>query len=172
VITDNFLLGVGFNNYKSVSLSYGTVENIDVLYCYNIFLHVLAETGDYRICPLLGSFNYFFLFVIKKLNFGKDKKVYLFVLLAVIVFLVYNFFNLTAFVSTNMLMFFYRLSFPLSLYCCRKKKRRGQQLYFSNFVVTFDYFVRVFRYMLVRNTKKGISFFCKQKFCAGENLFY
>ncbi|MDR3306917.1 MAG: hypothetical protein LBS61_04535 [Endomicrobium sp.] len=29
VITDNFLLGVGFNNYKSVSLSYGSLENVD-----------------------------------------------------------------------------------------------------------------------------------------------
>jgi len=38
VITDNFLLGVGFNNYKSVSLSYGSLENVDVLYCYNAIM--------------------------------------------------------------------------------------------------------------------------------------
>jgi O-antigen ligase len=65
VITDNFLLGVGFNNYKSVSLSYGTVENIDVLYCYNIFLQVLAETGIIGFVLFLALLIIFFFFVIK-----------------------------------------------------------------------------------------------------------
>ncbi|MDR0399294.1 MAG: O-antigen ligase family protein [Endomicrobium sp.] len=66
VITDNFLLGVGFNNYKSVSLSYGTVENVDVLYCYNIFLQVLAETGIIGFVLFLALLFVFFLFCNKK----------------------------------------------------------------------------------------------------------
>jgi O-antigen ligase len=171
VITDNFLLGVGFNNYKSVSLSYGTVENVDVLYCYNIFLQVLAETGIIGFVLFLALLFVFFFFVIKRLNFGKDKKTYSFVLFAIIVFLVYNFFNSTAFVSTNMLMFFYLLSFPLPLYVVEKRKERVNGYILA--VLSLFLIVSLGIPLCARQEyKKGISFFCKQKFCAGENLLY
>ncbi|MDR1245138.1 MAG: O-antigen ligase family protein [Endomicrobium sp.] len=170
VITDNFLLGVGFNNYKSVSLSYGTVENVDVLYCYNIFLQVLAETGIIGFVLFLTLLFVFFFFVIKRLNFGKDKKTYLFVLFAIIVFLVYNFFNSTAFVSTNMLMFFYLLSFPLPLYAVEKRRERVNGYILA--ALSLFLIISLGIPLCARQEyKKGISFFANKNFAQAKICF-
>jgi tetratricopeptide (TPR) repeat protein len=170
VITDNFLLGVGFNNYKSVSLSYGTVENVDVLYCYNIFLQVLAETGIIGFVLFLTLLFVFFFFVIKRLSFRKDKKTYLFVLLAIIVFLVYNFFNSAAFVSTNMLMFFYLLSFPLPLYVVEKRKEivNGYILAALSLLLIISLGIPLYAR---QEYKKGISFFANKNFAQAKVCF-
>jgi len=170
VITDNFLLGVGFNNYKSVSLSYGTVENVDVLYCYNIFLQVLAETGIIGFVLFLALLFVFFFFVIKRLSFRKDKKTYLFVLLAVIVFLVYNFFNSAAFVSTNMLMFFYLLSFPLPLYVVEKRKERVNGYILAALLLLLIISLGIPLYAR-QEYKKGISFFANKNFVQAKICF-
>ncbi|MDR1087352.1 MAG: O-antigen ligase family protein [Endomicrobium sp.] len=74
VIKDNFLLGVGFNNYKSISLSYGIFENVDVLYCDNIFLQVLAENGVFGLLFFLAILAVFLLSIAKEIKLKKREK--------------------------------------------------------------------------------------------------
>jgi hypothetical protein len=170
VIRDNFLLGVGFNNYKSVSLSYGILENVDFLYCDNIFLQILAESGVVGFTFFLAILAFFLFFVIKKIKLEKDKKAYFFVLIAVISFMVYNFFNSTSFVSTNMLLFFFLLSFPLPVYGVEKRKKRFN-----------DYILSVLCLLLIlvsgvplyarQEYKKGLSFFASNHFMQAKDCF-
>jgi O-antigen ligase len=155
VIRDNFLLGVGFNNYKSVSLSYGILENVDFLYCDDIFLQILAV---------------FLFFVIKKIKLEKDKKLYFFVLIAVTSFMFYNFFNSTSFVSTNMLLFFFLLSFPLPVYGVEKRKKRFNSYILSVLCLPLILVSGVPLYAR-QEYKKGLSFFASNHFMHAKDCF-
>ncbi|MDR2457863.1 MAG: O-antigen ligase family protein [Clostridiales Family XIII bacterium] len=170
VIRDNFFLGVGFNNYKSVSLSYGTLENIDILYCNNLFLQVMSENGIIGFVLFLFILSIFFFFVIKKLKLGKDKITYLFILLAVISFLFYNFFNSTAFVSTNMLLFFFLLSFPFPQYLVEKRKKKIDVYIWAILFLLFIFLLGAILYAH-QGYKKGTSFLAIKNFVQAKACF-
>jgi hypothetical protein len=170
VIRDNFFIGVGFNNYKSVSLSYGTLENIDILYCHNLFLQIIAENGIIGFILFLSLLSVFFFFVIKKLKFRKEKITYLFVLFAVISFLFYNFFNSAAFISTNMLLFFFLLSFPFPQYIVEKRKRKINAYICVVLFLLFIFLLGAILYAR-QGYKKGISFFANKNFVQAKECF-
>ncbi|MDR0676192.1 MAG: O-antigen ligase family protein [Elusimicrobiota bacterium] len=111
VIKDNFLLGVGFNNYKTVSSAYGLVENIDISFVDNIFLQVLCENGIFGFIFFMLILTVFFYCIIRKIK--ENKSFYLPIFVACISFLIYNFFSSCAFISSNMLLFFFILAVPI-----------------------------------------------------------
>jgi tetratricopeptide (TPR) repeat protein len=170
VIRDNFFIGVGFNNYKFVSLSYGTLENRDILYCHNLLLQIIAENGIIGFILFLSVVYAFFFFVIKKLKLRKERIIYLFVLLAVISFLLYNFFNSAAFVSTNMLLFFFLLSFPFPQYLVEKRKKKISIYIWTVLFLVFIFLLGAILYAR-QGYKKGISFFANKNFVQAKECF-
>jgi O-antigen ligase len=170
VIRDNLFLGVGFNNYKSVSFSYATLENSDILYCHNLFVQVLAENGIIGFALFLAILSVFIFFVIEKIKFGKDKKTYLFVLLSVISFLFYNFFNSAAFVPMNMLIFFFLISFPFPEYLLEKRKKKISVYILAALSLLFIFSLGVILYAR-QEYKKGLSFFANKNFLQAKACF-
>jgi O-antigen ligase len=170
VIKDNFLLGVGFNNYKSVSLSYGIFENVDVLYCDNILLQVLAENGVLGLLFFLAILAIFLSFIAKEIKLKKERNLYLFVLISVISFLIYNSFNSSSFVSTNMLLFFFLLSFPLPGYLIEKRNKRLNVYILAALCIPLILASGAPLYAR-QEYKKGLSFFASRHFIEAKDSF-
>jgi O-antigen ligase len=170
VIKDNFLLGVGFNNYKSVSLSYGIFENVDVLYCDNIFLQVLAESGVFGLLFFLAILAVFLFCIAKEIKLEKERNIYLFVLISVISFLIYNSFNSSSFVSTNMLLFFFLLSFPLPRYLTQKRNKRLNVYILAALCVPLIFASGAPLYAR-QEYRKGLSFFAGTHFIEAKDSF-
>ncbi|MDR2399433.1 MAG: O-antigen ligase family protein [Endomicrobium sp.] len=170
VIKDNFLLGVGFNNYKSVSLSYGIFENVDVLYCDNIFLQVLAESGVFGLLFFLAILAVFLFCIAKEIKLEKERNIYLFVLISVISFLIYNSFNSSSFVSTNMLLFFFLLSFPLPRYLTQKRNKRLNGYILAALCVPLIFASGAPLYAR-QEYRKGLSFFAGTHFIEAKDSF-
>jgi O-antigen ligase len=169
IIKDNFLFGVGFNNYKTVSLAYSTIEDTNILYPDNIFLQVLSESGIFGFIFFIAMLTIFFYFILKKLK-TYDKTLYLPVLISVISFLFYNFFSSSAFVSTNMLLFFFLLAFPLDFYNVKQRKKKINS--YVIIVLFLPFVIAVGKPLYaVLEYEKGLSFFATQKYSVAKDYF-
>jgi O-antigen ligase len=111
VIRDNFLFGVGFNNYKTVSSAYGLIENMDVSSVDNMFLQVLCENGIFGFIFFMSVLAVFFYYIVRRIK--ENRSFYLPIFVACISFLIYNFFCSSAFISSNILLFFFILAVPI-----------------------------------------------------------
>jgi hypothetical protein len=169
VIKDNLLFGVGFNNYKTISLAYGVTENAGILYTDNIFLQVLAETGVFGFFLFITILIIFFYFIVKKLS-KENKYIYAPILIAIISFLLYNFFNSSAFVSTNMLIFFFLLAFPITSYNFELRKKKINSYILVALFLPFAILLGKPLYAQ-QQYKKGLSFFIAQKYPVAKDYF-
>ena len=168
VIKDNFLVGVGFNNYKTVSSAYSFIENVDVSSIDNIFLQVLCENGIFGFILFMLVLIVFFYYVFKKIK--ENKNFYLSILVACISFLVYNFFNSSAFISTNMLLLFFILAVPIKQN--KDIKKRKHKIDAHLLIILFLPFVFALGKPVYANEqyKKGLYYFSNGKYPVAQNF--
>lgn len=122
IIKDNFIFGVGFGNYEAVSLQYSFIEGFDISGADNIFFQVFAETGILGFIAFILMLLVFFYNINKKLKNKEQRYLYIPVLISVTAFLLFNSFSSAAFSSTNILMFFMLLAFPMNSFQVYSRK--------------------------------------------------
>jgi O-antigen ligase len=169
VIKDHLLLGVGFNNYHTVSLAYKTIENLDMLIPDNIFLQILVENGIFGLVFFVMIIVIFFYFINKKIK-KDEESLYLPILIAVTSFLFYNFFDSAVFISTNMLLFFFLLSFPLNSYNIKKRNTKINS-YILNVLFLLLVFLMGKPLYAVQQYQKGLYFLANQKYPVAKDCF-
>ncbi|MDR2067310.1 MAG: O-antigen ligase family protein [Endomicrobium sp.] len=169
VVKDNFLIGVGFNNYKTVSSAYSLMKNVDVSSVDNIFLQVLCENGIFGFILFMLVLIVFFYYVLKKIK--ENKNFYLSILVACISFLVYNFFNSSAFISTNMLLLFFILAVPITQ--VNDIKERKHKIDSHILIILFLPFVFALGKPVYANEqyKKGLYYFANAKYPVAQDFF-
>jgi tetratricopeptide (TPR) repeat protein len=169
VIRDNFLFGVGFNNYKTVSSAYSLIENIDVYTIDNIFLQVLCENGIFGFILFMLILAVFFYYIIRKIK--ENRSFYLPIFVACISFLIYNFFISSAFISSNMLLLFFILAVPIG-----QVKNIKIRKYNINSHILFLLFLP-FLFALGKpiyakeQYKKGLFYMATSKYPAAQDFF-
>jgi hypothetical protein len=168
VIKDNFLVGVGFNNYKTVSRAYGLIEDIDVSSIDNIFLQVLCENGIFGFIFFMLILVIFFYYIIKKIE---NRNFYFAIFGAGISFLLYNFFSSSAFVSSNMLLFFFILAVPISQ--VRNVKIRKRKINLHILILSFLPFIFALGRPIYAKEqyKKGIYYLATAKYPIAQDFF-
>ena len=170
IIKDNWLWGTGFGNYASAAFPYAQENGGYISDAGNIFLKIFAETGIFGLCAFLAVLCVFFYCVFKKLKLFENKELLLPVLLAVISFLTYGFFDSSVFVSTNIILFFILAAFPISEYetLLRKKKIN----FYLLAVCLIPLFVSIIKPVYAqRQYQKGISFFTAQKYFVAYDYY-
>ena len=170
VIKDNFFIGTGFCNYSTVSASYAKTAGFDVSQPDNLFLQLLAETGIFGFVLFLAVLAVFFIMIVKKLQNKENKAMYLPVMLAVIFFTAYNMFESSAFISTNMLVFFIVLSFPLDI-AQIKVRIKKINTYVSVLLVLPVLYALALPLLAVEDYKKGIMFFAANKYAVARDYY-
>jgi tetratricopeptide (TPR) repeat protein len=170
VIKDNFLLGVGFCNYSTVSQSYAKVYGFDISQADNIFLQLFAETGIAGLLLFLAVIAVFFIFIVKKLCDKDSKVIYLPVMLAVIFFIAYNLFESAAFISTNMLIFFMLLAFPFDIPEIKNRTKRINS-YISIILLLPLLYVLALPLLAAEDYKRGLVLFTANKYVAAADCY-
>lgn len=169
VIKDNLLTGTGFGNYSTLSGSYATIPGLDISQPDNFFLQLLAETGITGFVLFLAVLAIFFILISKKV-FGKYKVIHLPVMLGVIFFLAYNMFESTVFISTNMLVFFILLAFPIDTYETKVRAKRINTYIAIMFILPLVYILAM-PLLAVESYKKGIMFFAANKYAVARDMY-
>lgn len=171
VIKGEPFTGTGIGNYEAVSLKYSLAQSGAATDASNMFLQITAETGIAGLLALLGVIAVFFYFIFKKLKRKNNRVLYLPVLIAALSFMIFNFFESSAFISTNLLLFFLLLAFPLEKYKIKNRKFR----------INFYILVLLFLPVAIAAGKpvysrqeynKGIMFFSANKFSAAQEHFF
>jgi tetratricopeptide (TPR) repeat protein len=169
VIEDNFLIGVGFNNYKTVSRAYGLIQDIDISNIDNIFLQVLCENGIFGFVFFILILVTFFYYSIRKIKENRD--FYFAIFVASISFLLYNFFNSSAFISSNMLLFFSILAMPVrQVKNIKVRKRKINSHILILLFVPFIFALGRFVYAK-EQYNKGIYYLATAKYPVAQELF-
>ncbi len=161
---------LGFGNYESVSLKYA-LQSSEAPGAANMFLQTLAETGVFGLIALIAIIAVFFYFILKKLHNKNNRILYLPVLMAAVSFILFNFFESSAFISTNILLFFILLAFPLEQYKITNRKFKINFYLFVLLLIllTFPLAKPIYAY---QEYKKGIMFFSANKFSAAQDHFF
>jgi len=170
VIKDNFLTGVGFCNYSTVSGMYAKTPAFDVSGPENMCLQLLAETGVFGFVLFSAVLIVFFALIIKKLRSKENKVIYLPVMLAAVFFIVYNMFESSVFISTSMLVFFMILSFPIDVSEIKPRKKRINT-YVSILLVLPVLYALAVPMLALEEYKKGIMFFTENKFAVARDCY-
>jgi len=171
VIKDNFIIGTGFGNYQTVSGSYAKTAGFDVSQPDNLFLQLLAETGILGFFLFSAVLAVFFIMIVKKLKNKENKVMYLPVILAVIFFTAYNMFESSAFISTNMLVFFIILAFPLEVAGIKVRKRRIG-IYAAVLLTLPVLYVLALPLLAIEDYKKGIIYFAANKQTTARDYYH
>ncbi len=168
VIKDNFLFGTGFANYSNVSLPYSVVSGSDVSQADNIFLQIFAETGVTGLITFLSVIYVFIANILPKIK--ENKTLYMPVLIAVSAFILFNFFESSAFISTNMLVLFILFAFPGYTYKTAPGKKK-----ISTYLLIFlvlPLFIAVAMPLYARQEyTKGMAFFTAKNYDASREHF-
>ncbi|MDR2427097.1 MAG: O-antigen ligase family protein [Endomicrobium sp.] len=165
VVKDNLLMGTGFCNYSVVSGSYAKIASADVSQTENLFLQLIAETGIPGLVLFAAILAVFFILAAKKIKNIENRVTHLPVMLAVIFFIAYNMFESTAFISTNMLVFFILLSFPLETSEIKTRKIKINTYIAILLIIPFLYILAV-PFLALSDYKKGIMLFTVNKYTA------
>ncbi|MDR3112060.1 MAG: hypothetical protein LBU55_02680 [Elusimicrobiota bacterium] len=159
---ENLLFGVGFGNCNSASSFFCGAE-----YTSNMFLKILIETGILGTAAFIFVIIAFLANVLKKLECEQNKKVYFCILISLLSFLVYNFFNSSAFVSTNFLLLFFLLSYPTNV--CVVEKRKTKVNFYCILAIFLPFSLAVsYPVYSSQNYKKAITFINAQKYLSAE----
>lgn len=169
VIKDNFLIGVGFNNYKTVSRAYGLIKDVDVSSIDNIFLQVLCENGIFGFIFFMLILVIFFYYIIKKIK--KNRNFYIVILVACMSFLLYNFFSSSAFISSNMLLFFFILAMPLRQVKNVKIRKRKINSHILILLFLSSIFALGRPIYAKEQYKKGIYYLATAKYPIAQDFF-
>ncbi|MDR1418496.1 MAG: hypothetical protein LBI80_05045 [Endomicrobium sp.] len=169
VIKDNFLFGVGFNNYKTVSSSYSLIDNIDTYTVDNIFFQVLCENGIFGFIFFMLMLAVFFYYIIK--NIKENRSFYFPIFVSCTSFLIYNFFISSAFISSNMLILFFILAVPIGQ--VKNIKTRKYKINSQILVLLFLPFIFVLGKPIYAKEqyKKGLFYMTTSKYPAAQDFF-
>jgi tetratricopeptide (TPR) repeat protein len=170
VIKDNLITGSGFCNYSVVSAAYAKTAEADVSQTENLFLQIIAETGIPGFVLFISVLTIFFIFIAKKLRNEQNRSTCFPVMLAVIFFIIYNMFESTVFISTNMLVFFILLSFPLDMPEIKVRTKRINTYIAILLIIPFLYILAL-PSLAVEDYKKGIMLFAAGKYVPARDRY-
>ena len=170
IIKDNWLFGVGFGNYPFAAFPFSADAGIDVRDAGNIFLRIFAETGIFGFLSFCAVLCVFFRSIFKKLKLFENKELLLPVLLSVISFMLYNFFDSSAFTSTNIVLFFILAAFPITQYETVLRKRKIN--FFILLICLIPLFAAIIKPLYAKQQyEKGITFFTSEKYSVAYDYY-
>jgi tetratricopeptide (TPR) repeat protein len=170
IIKDNWLWGTGFGNYAFAAFPYAHESSASAVSTGNIFLKIFAETGIFGLCAFCAVLCVFFYCALKKLKLFENKELLLPVLLAVVSFLLYAFFDSSVFASTNIILFFILAAFPIAEYEIVLRKNKIK--FYLLAVCLIPLFAAVIKPVYAqRQYQKGISFFTAQKYLVAYEYY-
>ncbi|MDR1942277.1 MAG: O-antigen ligase family protein [Endomicrobium sp.] len=170
VIKDNFWTGAGLGNYQIVSSAYVDWQTAALSQPENIFLLVFAEIGVAGFGAFALLIAMFFYFSFRRLKTGGDKTLYLPVLMAGSSFLTFAFFESCVLTSTNILLLFALLAFPLDFKEAVKRRRSVNSYFLIALILPLALSLGKPLYAQ-QQYKKGIAFFAVKKYTLSHDYF-
>jgi tetratricopeptide (TPR) repeat protein len=168
VIKNNFLFGTGFGNYNSYADYFSAGVNGNFSGPKNIFLEILAGCGIFSFMFFTLIVVIFFVSIFKKIK-NENNGHLIPILLSVCSFLIFSFFN-NSFVSTNILLFFFLISYisPMISFELRTKKISSNAVIFLSIPLVFSLGLQLYARQSYKN---GMFLLAKEKYLSAEQYF-